>query len=336
MKGFKSQVLSQHSRDVVSIPADAPTCKMPKDAFQHCGKTVGVDLNGIHNRATWPCYTPQTCQTLPAQLHLLRELHKNDRFEAAAEVWKSMLVKGGTVVRDRESKEVFMCLGDVGAVAQLTWPLEHVDVKKTEVYILSDKPQKDACAFYHVYDLAQVEVIPTSIVSVLHFFLLNGRKLHPRQGIAWKRVGKNVSLLNFLAGSCFANVPVTVLRKLCKSEGVLLQKGASDVDVVATLMKHALPSASESELAKLMELRGVGVYDEIDEVPKEILEDVFERDDMKSVEDLFMGGRKITIIVRPVVQSCAAEYVIWLKPSPPQKNDIIKSVFKCRLAFHHF
>ena len=95
----------------------------------------------------------------------------------------------------------------------------------------SSSPHRgDARTLVHVQpclDWADWRVVPWTACSPLHSLVLMKGRSHKSWGVAMKQRGPAMEPLVAATHQCFWRLPVTVLRKIAKAEGIPLPKGAS-------------------------------------------------------------------------------------------------------------
>ena len=70
-----------------------------------------------------------------------------------------------------------------------------------------------------------------------------------------------------------------------RSEGVEVVKGESDAASIERLLKAIFPKMTLASIDEILKQRGVGVSDDITEIPDDVVEDVFGRDDQATAQD---------------------------------------------------
>ena len=78
---------------------------------------------------------------------------------------------------------------------------------------------------------------------------------------------------------------MTVVKRLMRSEGLAVAKGASDLDCLVILLKHIFPKMSEDQVDRILQLRCTGTHDEMSNIPDAVIEDCFDKDDQELAKD---------------------------------------------------
>ena len=78
---------------------------------------------------------------------------------------------------------------------------------------------------------------------------------------------------------------MTVVKRLMRSEGLAVVRGQSDVECLVSFLKHIFPKMTDLEIDEILKVRCAGKADDINEIPDEVVEECFDRDDLKATKD---------------------------------------------------
>ena len=133
--------------------------------------------------------------------------------------------------------------------------------------------------------LDDYDVCPTTIVSPLHLWVANRRKVHENSGVVFLQSGDYLPIMEHAATQCFWQMPLTQLKTLIK-ELDLTPPTPDLYGHLSMLIKNYLNHLSVDELHEILAMRTVVPVDPLAEVlDASQLELVFNQDELKVVED---------------------------------------------------
>lgn len=264
----RSGALATHGRDEVASSSDqsgipAPS-RAPRSLFYpplnakaaQASADKGVDLRKVKGKQTWPTFSPQSVRRVLAASSLLRHCWEHDCWEDGPNKWMCTLVPQGSIFKKDDSPDLLISWGHVWSTCLMAWRVVPVVVAGVTYYTLKapsiDNPM-DVFDFPVVLDYTAYKVIPCSLVSPLHMWLVAGtRKRSTLHGLAWKQTGGEEEVLKVCAEQGFMNIPQELLPAICDVVGVPSETGAPRELLVAALLAHFFPDKSAEDIAAIM------------------------------------------------------------------------------------
>ena len=111
-------------------------------------------------------------------------------------------------------------------------------------------------------ELDDFQVTPTRVISPLHLFLANGKRLHRHSGVVFLQTGPQVSMIEHAAANCFWEMKLVHLKTFC--EEIDLHPTTFDLlghlEIMITTALPGLPSAQLTPILELMCRRGLTLF----------------------------------------------------------------------------
>lgn len=138
-----------------------------------------------------------------------------------------------------------------------------------------------------------IQVVPTSVVSPMHNFLLQGRQLGAHMGVAMRQLGPPEDMLIHAANQCFWQVEKSELEKLAAFLRVFLPTPPSVFTLAGNLLQKILGPIKPEALDAILALRsrpkdGLSPSD----LPAEAVEDLCSKQDQQDVQQWFAQEQK--------------------------------------------
>ena len=269
-----------------------PERKIRKDLFDvQDHETSLPNTHAITERATWPTFSPQSSLHIYiyiyAGLVLLRMLDAESTWDVASRVRKGCLFKQGTIVRNCFTQEHTLCIAHPGLLVVLGWKVLMFEVQggKKAFALGCQQCQNTEATWINPLLLDDYDVCPTTIVSPLHLWVANRRKVHENSGVVFLQSGDYLPIMEHAATQCFWQMPLTQLKTLIK-ELDLTPPTPDLYGHLSMLIKNYLNHLSVDELHEILAMRTVVPVDPMAEVlDASQLELVFNQDELKVVED---------------------------------------------------
>ena len=142
-------------------------------------------------------------------------------------------------------------------MAQVLWPVRELQLASGPVFFLQGlEDHRPGLTYAPFLELDAWAVIPTTVVSPVHVFLLNKRKAPKQSGACWQASGPQQGIMPWAAEHCFWKLGLPALHRLMRHEGLAVKRGTTQVQVLEALVRHFLPEVSDARLHAILALRG--------------------------------------------------------------------------------
>ena len=121
--------------------------------------------NKVLNEKDWAAFTPESEQTLVAELQFLRALDKHDLWHKATDSWVTGLLPKGALIHFKASNEYAFVLKPHNCAA-LCWPAE-----QTKIGLWRKDPAATSLIWRTIFSMDDVDVMLTEYASPLHLFV---------------------------------------------------------------------------------------------------------------------------------------------------------------------
>jgi len=181
--------------------------------------------------------------------HLLKLwCYKRACFDIAGNAWMGALVRRGAVVCYRPTKVWYVSLGMLPPMVVL-WRLPPGAVSKNGPVRLQVAWNADPRLEYiPCLELDDWERLPSSCVSPSHVSVLTKSRKHAPYEIVLQPTEPALGIVSLLRGAaleCFWTIPITFLRRLARSEGLVVKHLGADLLALKSLLEHCPPHASK-------------------------------------------------------------------------------------------
>ena len=290
-------ILEQHGRAQVQVPEQwTATEKTPTTVFwpSHSHLSLPDTLTG---RLQWTSLAPESYPTLPAQIELMRVLHRTGDWDLASRSWLCSFLPVGVVFRRKGDALWQVSLGSVGLVAVVGWPLAAFSLESTTVLTFAAEcPQQ--LTWTCVLDDESFEVLPATEMGP-NCRLALPAKLKSPSAVCWLQTGPVCSLLEHAATQCFWQVSRTVLQKLADFRG-LGSRWSSEWLLLRALLESILgnPGLEEEMVLGLLKRRcQEPPVLTSDLLPPGVVEELAHPEDLKDLQDTRAGRRQPYFVI---------------------------------------
>ena len=281
---------------------DAP--KLPNRLFSYVNQPVSIDATSLTQRATWPTFSAQSSQTLPSDAALLAHCHREDCWESAPGVAKTIFVPQGCVVAKPGSDEHVVCCGLVGGWAHIAWPLERVVAKSGEVWFKMREGADVSFQYLYLLDWDTYTVVPTEAVCPGRQYALEGFRLSKKMGVSIRQSGPPCSVLKHAARHAFWALSKATLDFACHDLGLKPRENSLYASV-ESLVRHELKDLSDAAILDIIAKRGSAPPQRIPaDISAEVVEDLVGSSEAEMFKD-----------VQQLLFMCA-QFVIYRDVSP--------------------
>ena len=273
--------------DTSRVLADAP--KLKKSIHGTKGHEISLpSASDIMKTQTWPSFTAQSSQQVPAALLLTAMTHKDESWESMSKAWLSVLFHSGMLVYHTPTDSYYIVLSDVGHLVILCWKVQRVPIKKTNYsyYVIGGKVEVNSTLFvFSASDLEVLKVVPAQAVSPAHL-LLTLKKLSPDIGVVLMQTGGHLTVLQHVANNCFFKLTMPQLQKLSTHLKVP-QPNPDMASHIRNLVKHVFPEITADRMEEILQMRSCRVVDPMEGlIPKEMEDEIFDKDDHSLYKDI--------------------------------------------------
>ena len=290
--------MEKYGRNEATVAMNLPKLPTRKEdcsfLFRSRGRNVDDKREGqlplsLFRKDTLPFWSPnsKSMQKAFAELSLTTYLFNNGAptWHFAEKAWHVMLVPVGEWIIHNCSMYYVVEVLPAGAIL---WPAR----KAThELHIFWD-PEPAALTWLHIFDADTVKVVPTKAISPVHKRLVHG--VTSSLSVSFRRLGKDIPLLDFAADRGFNGVPESVVRRLFAQFEIGKAVPADPEAVSVEVMRHVKPDMTIDEaLAALLAGRGGADIDcGMDDVDVDVLCDVCSPGEQKDIRDKVQEGAK--------------------------------------------
>ena len=127
------------------------------------------DMQRIKDEKKFVGFTPESEQALVAELILMRTLHADGLWHRVNDVWVTGLLPKGALVFIK-SKNLYVFVLKAYDCAALCWPAEQPSPN-----LWRKASNCQSLSWHSIFDLDDVEVLPTKFVSPVHLFAKDSR-----------------------------------------------------------------------------------------------------------------------------------------------------------------
>ena len=215
------------SQDIFYCKKHEPSLKNARSTIPgHEGQPTITTTN------TWPTFSPQSSKSIPADLFLLRDLMKTNRWDIANKTWQAMLLQPRSVVRLKGgpfqgelANTYHVVVGILAFKIVVLWQVMPEDIPKSKLKVFrlgagdvaNVRPTLMTCM-----DLDEFEVVPSTPVRPLHYWLARKKKIPIRLGVVLRQHGPHVPVLLHEARNAFWDLDLPQLKKLVAEFGIMV------------------------------------------------------------------------------------------------------------------
>ena len=118
----------------------------------------------------------------------------------------------GTIIRNVFDQSSYVCIGHIGDLIVLAWKLEMLELmggpprdrkKKMAFVVGTDGVDNAQALLINPLAMDGFDAVPSRIVSPLHLWLANTKKVHSKSGVVFLRDGEVMTLMELAAHNCF-------------------------------------------------------------------------------------------------------------------------------------
>jgi hypothetical protein len=250
-------ILKSHDRNEVEPTMDMPAPRFETEVLftpDH-EDNAGIDFDRILGDDTWASNDALGRRMYAAETELLCHLHENDKFARVDDVWVSALLPKHAIVLDKNAdsgthKIYFVLLPSVHGT--LVW-----SVHRCANTSLTLDVEGGHCEWVHIFDIANLFVVPIEPISPIHCFL-QGNVAIPNMGVICNHSAP-VPLLDYQAKVGFAGVPETVMKCLYAKFDLALPEPLRGADyecqLAMGLMEQVLPTLVRDDINRILRER---------------------------------------------------------------------------------
>ena len=215
-----------HQRQEIKPGEDQPKLKgKAADHFSPTGHEVSLpDYGQILQNATWSTFSAQSSKVIQAHLALLRQLDENDEWFLASRCWQSALFAPRTVIWYKPKGVHYLVLGTITHTIMLLWEVEEViqpGQKAWKVFIIGGQVVVNRVAtLLAPLDLDQFDIVPTEVISPVHFHLLCKRETRSRSGVVLSQAGDPEPVMYYCACRAFFKLQLPQLKTIASEHSI--------------------------------------------------------------------------------------------------------------------
>ena len=278
--------LEKHKRKQVEVVVkDSKPSEVTAADLNASKASPKVDLDSLRKRATWPTFSAQSFQNVASLLSLQRHCSAAGQLDQMHLSWKVSLLPRQSVVLTRTGEHLLVLGTTANVLCAAAWSLTERATKAGPHFSLAagvGGPSPARWIGLLAWD--EVQVVPVEVVSPMHQYA-SGGAWHAGGGISWRQTRPSESVLEFAARHCFWELDSPKLVKVAGSLG-LIDPPTDLGELIPKLLRQILGPVPKAELDAIMALRGVCPVDPIPAiVPRDLLEDGLQKDDIKDYED---------------------------------------------------
>ena len=304
-----------HRRDHISPPEEpdiAVTYEPVKNELFHTDKHI-MSVEGteaITGTTAWPTFSPQTapfqystpeflismnakCDSeveplAPGSAPPCQEHEQPGPWALSGRAYRGILFHPGEIVPHAESGEYYMVLGQSGHLMVMLWKVVPMSLVKNEYLAFAVGTGLNQYSEPHwvsPLELDDFYAVPTKVVSPLHLFLSNGRKVHRHSGVVLMQTHPVITLIEHAAMNCFWGMKLPQLKIFCK-ESELIPTTPDILGHLEVMITCAIPTVTPEELTEILEMRCQKKTDPLVEIDPSVIEAMFPPEDIKVIEDI--------------------------------------------------
>ena len=112
----------------------------------------------------------------------------------------------GMVIRKTGTDDYYVCIGFFGKLLVLLWkvlPMKLARGRFLAFAVGTGININTHPVWVSALELDDYEALPTTVVSPLHLYLQNGKRVHPEAGIVFLQHGAEMPIIVWAAKNCF-------------------------------------------------------------------------------------------------------------------------------------
>ena len=269
--------------------------KLQKDLFYTTNHGLKLEhAEDIMLTAKWPTFSAQSarfqysCSEFTASIDAKTTPELPDGvWDVSSRTWRGILFNTGMIVKVVGKEEYFVSFGFTGKLLVVLWRVQPFKIQRSTMKGFA-VGTGDVINSYPTYasalDLDDYEAVPAKVISPLHLYLVNKKKVAACSGIVYLQTDEPMPIMCWAAKNCFWSVTQPALKTLAKELDV--QPSGPDLVSLLTVLIHTiLPEATEAEVNAILNIRCDVESDPLEHIDLDVIEALFPAADMKVVED---------------------------------------------------
>ena len=292
-------VIGEHGRQEIKAKDDEPKAEGNTKHFFHSDQHEPSIPNAeeITGHCDWQTFSAQSARTIYADQFIIRSMYLSPKWEMASKCWQARLVPRRSVVKlksRRGEEDVYlMVLGVLALKVVLGWKLEVISIPRSKFKIFligAGRVANHTPTAFTVIDLADISIIPSTVISPLNYFLIMKRQCPDRIGVVLMQHGLPEHVHLAAARAAFYDLQLPQMKTLVSeyrvpSECITLPLTVHDC-VKYFIHKHTGKHPTEQELRGILSLRCAASDDVCKGIADEdLLMELIDADDLKSFQD---------------------------------------------------
>ena len=155
-----------------------------------------VSAGDITGHCDWQTFLAQSSKTIYADIFITRCMYLSDKWEMPSKCWQARLLPKRCVVKVKAGRgqpdEIVMVVGLMANKVVIGWKLETVNIPKSKfkIFLVGGRRVLNTVpCWFTVIGVTQLEIIPTTVISPLNYFLVMKKKLPDRIGVVLMQHG---------------------------------------------------------------------------------------------------------------------------------------------------